>query len=213
MTRRLALYTIFGGAIIGSLSSSYLHLAAWLRPWMPPGWQTASYVAALSIDGLIMAPIVARQIVGGPVPGLTLPVAQWLGIVASVYVNARWGSANVAAASWADIGVGAAILPLFALAAEHAMRVTLAALQAREARAVAAAAAAMAAVPTRRTRRAAGAGAENVGTPAKAPTLGVDSGAATVAERGRAKALAAAEGVSERTAYRRLAAERQGGAA
>lgn len=207
MTRRLALYALFGGAIIGALSSSYLHLAAWLRPWMPPGWQSASYVAALSIDGLIMAPIVARQIVGGPVPGLTLPAAQWLGIVASVYVNARWGSANVTAASLADIGVGAAILPLFALAAEHAMRVTLAALQDKDAAAVTAAAV----VPARRTRRAVVPVAENAGTPAKAPTPGSD-GAAT-AERGRAKALAAAEGVSERTAYRRLAAERQGGAA
>lgn len=198
MTRRAALYLLFGGAIIGALSSSYLHLAAWLRPWMPPGWAAASYVAALSIDGLIMAPIVARQIVGGPVPGLALPLAQWLGIVASVYVNARWGSANVRAASWADIGVGAAILPLFALAAEHAMRVTLAALQAKEADKPR-----PARVPaTHKAPRA------NTVT-ASAPALRQQK-AEPVAGGGRTKAAAVAaimaeQRCSERTAYRRLA--------
>jgi hypothetical protein len=198
MTRRSALYLLFGGAIIGALSSSYLHLAAWLRPWMPPGWTAASYVAALSIDGLIMAPIVARQIVGGPVPGLALPLAQWLGIVASVYVNARWGAANVRSASWADIGVGAAILPLFALAAEHAMRVTLAALQDREAQKPR-----PARVPaTRKAPRAST-------VTAAAPALRQQK-AEPVADGGRTKAAAVAaimaeQRCSERTAYRRLA--------
>lgn len=128
------LYLGFGAIIIAAMVTSYLHLAAWLEPWMPPGWRAMSYVAALSIDGLIVAPIMARQIVGGPVPGIALPLAQWLGVVASIYVNASWGRTNVAGASWADVGVGAAILPVFALVAEHAMRATLVAHQAKEAR-------------------------------------------------------------------------------
>lgn len=202
MTRRAALYLLFGGAIIGALSSSYLHLAAWLRPWMPPGWAAASYVAALSIDGLIMAPIVARQIVGGPVPGMALPLAQWLGIVASVYVNARWGSANVRAASWADIGVGAAILPLFALAAEHAMRVTLAALQAKEADKPRPARVPAARKAPRASTVAAAAPALRRPNPIGKPDT--DTGG-----RGDARSMVAAimaeHRCSERTAYRRLA--------
>lgn len=133
MTRRAALYLGFGAVIVAALGASYLHLAAWLAPWMPPGWGRMSYVAALSIDGLILAPIMARQIVGGPVPGLSLPLAQWLGVVMSIYVNTRWGIASHAGTIWADIGVGASILPVVALIAEHAMRSTLAARQDKEA--------------------------------------------------------------------------------
>ena len=136
MTRRAALYIGFGAVIVAALGASYLHLAAWLAPWMPPGWARMSYVAALSIDGLILAPIMARQIVGGPVPGLSLPLAQWLGVVMSIYVNTRWGIASHAGTIWADIGVGASILPVVALIAEHAMRATLAAQQAQEAQPV-----------------------------------------------------------------------------
>lgn len=132
--RTAGLYLGFGAVIVCAMGASYLHLAAWLEPWMPPGWGAMSYVAALSIDGLIVAPIMARQIVGGPVPGMALPLAQWLGVVASIYVNASWGRANVTGATWADVGVGAAILPVFALVAEHAMRATLVGLQARKAR-------------------------------------------------------------------------------
>ena len=65
MTRRhLGLYFFFGLPIAGALAGSYLHLAAWLRPWMPPGWERLSWVSAMSMDGLIFAPVIARQIVG-----------------------------------------------------------------------------------------------------------------------------------------------------
>lgn len=137
MTRRhAALYLVFGLPIAGALAGSYLHLAAWLRPWMPPGWERLAWVAALALDGLILAPIVARQIVGADVPGMALRLAQGAGIGASVYVNARWGHATMAPVTrWdlADVAMGAAILPVLALIGEHAMRATLAALQAREA--------------------------------------------------------------------------------
>ena len=133
MTRRhLGLYFFFGLPIAGALAGSYLHLAAWLRPWMPPGWERLSWVAALALDGLILAPIMARQIVGADVSGAALRLAQGAGIGASVYVNARWGYATMAPDSkWelADVAVGAAILPLLALIGEHAMRSTLVALQ------------------------------------------------------------------------------------
>lgn len=133
MTRRQrGLYLCFGLPIAGALAGSYLHLAAWLRPWMPPGWERLSWVAGLALDGLILAPIMARQIVGADVTGAALRVAQWAGIGASVYVNARWGYATMAPANrWelADVAVGAAILPLLALVGEHAMRATLVALQ------------------------------------------------------------------------------------
>lgn len=185
MTRRAALYLGFGAVIVAALGASYLHLAAWLVPWMPPGWAGMSYVAALSIDGLILAPIMARQIVGGPVPGLSLPLAQGLGVVMSIYVNTRWGIASHAGTIWADIGVGASILPVVALVAEHAMRATLAAQQAQKPQ------------PARVVPAAATAKRQPKAAPVAAP----------VSRPGTAAELAAAEGVSLRTAYRRLAAK------
>lgn len=134
-TRRPLLLLAFGLPIAGALAGSYLHLAAWLAPWMPPGFQRLAWLAALALDGLILAPMMARQIVGADVPGMALRLAQGVGIGASVYVNARWGAATMAPATaweWADVAVGAAILPVLALIGEHAMRATLAALQARE---------------------------------------------------------------------------------
>lgn len=136
-TRRPFLYLAFGLPIAGALAGSYLHLAAWLAPWMPPGFERLAWLAALALDGLILAPIVARQIVGVDVPGASLRLAQGVGIGASVYVNARWGADTMAPATawqWADVAVGAAILPVLALIGEHAMRATLAALQAQEGR-------------------------------------------------------------------------------
>lgn len=136
-TRRPLLYLAFGLPIAGALAGSYLHLAAWLAPWMPPGFERLAWLAALALDGLILAPIVARQIVGVDVPGASLRLAQGVGIGASVYVNARWGASTMApvtAWQWADVAVGAAILPVLALIGEHAMRATLAALQAQEGR-------------------------------------------------------------------------------
>lgn len=185
--RHAALYLAFGLPIAGALAASYLHLAAWLQPWMPPGWERLSWVAALALDGLILAPIVARQIVGADVSGMALRLAQGTGIGASVYVNARWGWQTMPPVTrWdmADVAVGAAILPLLALIGEHAMRATLAAMQAQKpqpARVVTAAA------PAKRQPKAA-------------------LVAAPVTQRGTAAELAAAEGVSLRTAYRRLAA-------
>lgn len=135
-TRRPLLYLFFGLPIAGALAGSYLHLAAWLAPWMPPGYGRLAWLAALALDGLILAPMMARQIVGADVPGMALRLAQGVGIGASVYVNARWGAdtmAPVTAWQWADVAVGAAILPVLALIGEHAMRATLAALQAQEA--------------------------------------------------------------------------------
>lgn len=136
-SRRPLLYLAFGLPIAGALAGSYLHLAAWLVPWMPPGYERLAWLAALALDGLVLAPIVARQIVGADVTGAPLRLAQGVGIGASVYVNARWGAATMApvtAWQWADVAVGAAILPVLALIGEHAMRATLAALQAQEAR-------------------------------------------------------------------------------
>lgn len=146
-TRRPLLYLFFGLPIAGALAGSYLHLAAWLAPWMPPGYGRLAWLAALALDGLILAPMMARQIVGADVPGMALRLAQGVGIGASVYVNARWGASTMApvtAWQWADVAVGAAILPILALIGEHAMRATLAAQQAKEARA-----AGVVATPTR----------------------------------------------------------------
>ncbi len=187
---RRALIAVFGAVIIGAMLPSYLHLSAWLAPWMPPGWQSASYVAALSIDGLIMAPIMARQIVGAPVPGMALPLAQLLGIVASVYVNARWGAANVAGATLADVAVGAAILPVFALVAEHAMRATLAALQAP-------------AAPVVRQRRAMVRASAPAAAPARKPGASRASWAELVARHGPdPRAISDATGTPLRTVQR-----------
>lgn len=199
MTRRIAgLYLLFGAVIVAAMGGSYLHLAAWLVPWMPPGWERLSYMSALAIDGMILAPIMARQIVGGPVPGMALPLAQAVGVVASIYVNTRWGVTARAGTIWADIGVGATLMPVVALIMEHAMRAALAVLQEREARQTKA-------VPvTPAPRRA------TVAAPAPAER---QADPAAVAERGRAAELAAAEGVSLRTAYRRLAAGKMAGGA
>lgn len=129
MTRRhAALYLVFGLPIAGALAGSYLHLAAWLRPWMPPGWERLAWLAAMSMDGLIFAPVIARQIVGANVPGMSLRAAQGIGIVSSVYVNARWGWETMPTDTWgqgADILAGAAILPCLVLVAELAMRASL----------------------------------------------------------------------------------------
>jgi len=133
MTRRhLGLYFFFGLPIAGALAGSYLHLAAWLRPWMPPGWERLSWASAMSMDGLIFAPVIARQIVGANVPGLSLRFAQGIGIVSSVYVNARWGWETMPTGTWgerADILMGAAILPFLVLVAELAMRASLSVVQ------------------------------------------------------------------------------------
>lgn len=137
MTRRhLGLYFFFGLPIAGALAGSYLHLAAWLRPWMPPGWERLSWVSAMSMDGLIFAPVIARQIVGSNVPGLSLRFAQGIGIVSSVYVNARWGWETMPTGTWgerADILMGAAILPFLVLVAELAMRASLGVVQGQSA--------------------------------------------------------------------------------
>lgn len=137
MTRRhLGLYFFFGLPIAGALAGSYLHLAAWLRPWMPPGWERLSWVSAMSMDGLIFAPVIARQIVGSNVPGLSLRFAQGIGIVSSVYVNARWGWATMPTGTLgarADILMGAAILPFLVLVAELAMRASLGVVQGQSA--------------------------------------------------------------------------------
>lgn len=137
MTRRhLGLYFFFGLPIAGALAGSYLHLAAWLRPWMPPGWERLSWVSAMSMDGLIFAPVIARQIVGANVPGLSLRFAQGIGIVSSVYVNARWGWETMPTGTWgerADILMGAAILPFLVLVAELAMRASLGVVQGQSA--------------------------------------------------------------------------------
>ena len=137
MTRRhLGLYFFFGLPIAGALAGSYLHLAAWLRPWMPPGWERLSWVSAMSMDGLIFAPVIARQIVGANVPGLSLRFAQGIGIVSSVYVNARWGWETMPTGTWgqrADILMGAAILPILVLVAELAMRASLGVVQGQSA--------------------------------------------------------------------------------
>lgn len=198
--RHAALYAGFGTIIVAALGASYLHLAAWLVPWMPPGWGHLSYVAALALDGMIFAPIMARQIVGGPVPGMALPLAQAVGVTASIYVNTRWGATTLADATAADVIAGASLMPLVALIMEYAMRATLAALQAREARQTEA----MPAEPgpatvTRRPRLTA--------ATAIVPPPAV---AALAPQPVTAEALAAAEGVSLRTAYRRLAAARAG---
>ena len=208
MTRRhVALYVAFGLPIAGALAGSYLHLAAWLRPWMPPGWQALSWVAALALDGLILAPIMARQIVGSDVPGAALRLAQGVGIGASVYVNARWGHATMAPATrWdlADIGVGAAILPILALIGEHAMRAGLAALQAQTAVTVAAWPAWHAGHSDSATGRRRATKAVTTTTPVPAmPRPAAAPAAMTAAE------LAERDGVSLRTAYRRLAGMRQ----
>jgi len=202
MTRRAALYIGFGAVIVAALGASYLHLAAWLAPWMPPGWARMSYVAALSIDGLILAPIMARQIVGGPVPGLSLPLAQWLGVVMSIYVNTRWGIASHAGTIWADIGVGASILPVVALIAEHAMRATLAAQQAQEAQPVRVPVARRA--PKAATPEAVAAAILAAPIPRRAT---VTQDAPSRADM--ARQLAAETGKSVRTAYRMLADGRQ----
>lgn len=204
MTRRhAALYAAFGLPIVGALAGSYLHLAAWLRPWMPPGWQSLAWVAALALDGLILAPIMARQIVGCDVPGAALRLAQGVGIAASVYVNARWGHATMAPVTrWelADVAVGAAILPVLALIGEHAMRAALAGLQARQAPVLPATATA--------TRR-------RPATPAPAPATVRPAIVAAPAPGALPSAaeLAAREGVSLRTAHRRRAAMRGAGMA
>lgn len=130
--RRPLLYLAFGLPIAGALAGSYLHLAAWLRPWMPAGWEWLSWVSALSMDGLIFAPVIARQIVGANVPGMSLRAAQGMGIVSSVYVNARWGWDTMPTDTLGqrvDIFAGAAILPVLVLVAELGMRASLSALQ------------------------------------------------------------------------------------
>ena len=204
MTKRhVALYALFGLPIAGALAGSYLHLAAWLRPWMPPGWQALSWVAALALDGLILAPIMARQVVGADVPGLALRLAQATGILSSVYVNARWGHATMAPVTrWdlADVAVGAAILPVLALIGEHAMRAALAGLQAREAAALPA--------PATATRR-------RPATPAPRPAIAAPASVAGPAPDALPSAaeLAERDGVSIRTAHRRLAAMRMTGMA
>lgn len=213
MTRRhVALYLAFGLPIAGALAASYLHLAAWLVPWMPPGWERLSWVAALALDGLILAPIVARQIVGADVTGASLRLAQGTGIMASVYVNARWGWQTMSPATrWdmADVAVGAAILPLLALIGEHAMRATLAGVQAQEAGPAEVLSVARA-LPRSTVAPVAAATRQPKAAPVAVPVAAVsapDVAAVTAAE------LAAAEGVSMRTAYRRLAGMRATGGA
>ncbi len=134
--RHVGLYLFFGLPIAGALAGSYLHLVTWLRPWMPPGWERLSWVSAMSMDGLIFAPVIARQIVGANVPGLSLRFAQGIGIASSVYVNARWGWETMPTGTWwqrADILAGAAILPVLVLVAELAMRSSLGGLAGRSA--------------------------------------------------------------------------------
>lgn len=187
MTRRhLGLYFFFGLPIAGALAGSYLHLAAWLRPWMPPGWERLSWVSAMSMDGLIFAPVIARQIVGSNVPGLSLRFAQGIGIVSSVYVNARWGWATMPTGTLgerADILMGAAILPFLVLVAELAMRASLGVVQGQRAGTLAMDTAADTPDPEIRTK---------AGPPAPAvirivdigADAGTDSGSAAV-DRGR----------------------------
>ena len=174
MTRRhLGLYFFFGLPIAGALAGSYLHLAAWLRPWMPPGWERLSWVSAMSMDGLIFAPVIARQIVGADVPGLSLRFAQGIGIVSSVYVNARWGWATMPTGTLgerADILMGAAILPFLVLVAELAMRASLGVVQGQSAGTLAVDTAADTSAPESRTK---------AGPPAPAVIRIVDIGADT----------------------------------
>lgn len=183
MTRRLAIILAFGAIIAAAMAASYLHLAAWLAPWMPPGWQRLSYVAALSIDGMIIAPMMARQLVGRQVPGLALPAAQALGVAASIYVNWRWGAGAIPGATPADIAVGAGLLPVFAMVMEWGMRATLAVHG-------------DAPVKVTRTKRERAAAPVAIARPAPP------------ARNGSAAELARRDGVSLRTAYRRLSAER-----
>lgn len=187
MTRRLAILAVFGLIIFGAMLSSWLHLAAWLSPWMPPGWQQLSYVAALSIDGMIIAPMMARQLVGRAVPGLALPAAQALGVAASIYVNWRWGAGAIRGATAADIAVGAGLLPVFAMVMEWGMRATLATHGDAQPAAV---------VVAKRTRAKTGA----VQSVPVMPVIPVNGGSAAE--------LAARAGVSLRTAYRMRAAGR-----
>lgn len=117
---------VFIPGIAGALVPSYLHLAAWFRAWMPPGWEDLSYVAALVAD----APVFACGVTAILLPSgwrERKPVYALLAFstIVSIYVNARWAWVHAQAPAgedwwWTalDVTLGSAVLPLFALAGE-----------------------------------------------------------------------------------------------
>lgn len=127
--RRVAAAALFA-VIVGALTPSYLHLSDWWRPMMPVKWQGLSYVAALVTEATIVACGWILATMGAALSDdgrRTATRLEMAGVVAAVYVNARWAalrpdapplSVDVASAfATLDIVAGAAMLPVVAATA------------------------------------------------------------------------------------------------
>lgn len=128
MTRRHALFVAFWVPILGAMSWSYPHLVAWFRPWAPAGWQVAAHGAALMLDALILAALLARSSVPHGQAPAAVDHALWAGVGLSVYVNLRYGLDQRALPGWvgqvasmADLLIGSAIAPALAMLGHRAL--------------------------------------------------------------------------------------------
>lgn len=128
MTRRHALYVAFWVPILGAMSWSYPHLVAWFRPWAPAGWQVAAHGAALMLDALILAALLARSSVPHGQAPAAVDHALWAGVGLSVYVNLRYGLDQREFPGWvgqvasmADLVIGSAIAPALAMLGHRAL--------------------------------------------------------------------------------------------
>lgn len=130
MTRRHVAAAALVAVIVGALTPSYLHLADWWRPMMPVRWQSLAYVAALVTEAAIVACGFVRAAMSGGLSADGRRMATRLetaGVIAAVYVNARWAALRPGAPALAadtagvfgalDIVAGAAMLPVVAAAA------------------------------------------------------------------------------------------------
>ncbi len=212
MTRRHALYVAFWVPILGAMSWSYPHLVAWFRPWAPAGWQVAAHGAALMLDALILAALLARSSVPHGEAPAAVDHALWAGVGLSIYVNLRYGLDQREFPGWvgqvasvADLLIGSAIAPALAMLGHRALDEVLHVLPVARGKAERKAATATAlAEPPAIARRS----AKPV---AAAPVAGM-AGPATSALPSAAE-LAARDDISIRTAHRRLAAMRMAGVA
>ena len=130
VTRRHVAAAALVAVIVGALTPSYLHLADWWRPMMPVRWQSLAYVAALVTEAAIVACGFIRAAMSGGLSTDGRRMATRLetaGVIAAVYVNARWAALRPGAPALAvdtagmfgalDIVAGAAMLPVVAAAA------------------------------------------------------------------------------------------------